>query len=85
MKRLFGRKKTSKGHDEKISDAMLGTGEAMCTCAALVADMIVDAGQEGESVSALLEKVKREEKDGGNGEASQADLPAPGSSPSPGT
>lgn len=61
MKRLFGRKKTDKAPDEKISDAMLGTGDAMCTCAALVADMIVEAGQEGESVSALLRKVKQED------------------------
>uniref|UniRef100_A0A831UCY2 Uncharacterized protein n=1 Tax=Geobacter metallireducens TaxID=28232 RepID=A0A831UCY2_GEOME len=58
MKRLFGRNKAAGEPEEKITDAMLGTGEAMCTCAALVADMIVDAGQEGASVSALLEKVK---------------------------
>ncbi|RNC69400.1 MAG: hypothetical protein ED859_07930 [Desulfuromonadales bacterium] len=61
MKRFLGRKKNAEQTEEKISDAMLGTGEAMCTCAALVADMIVDAGQEGASVSALLEKVKRED------------------------
>lgn len=48
------------GSGERISDRMLGTGEAMCTCAALVADMIIDAGQEGASVAALLEKAKRE-------------------------
>lgn len=60
MKRLFGRNKAAGEPEEKITDDMLGTGEAMCTCAALVADMIVDAGQEGESVSALLEKVKEE-------------------------
>lgn len=61
MKRLFGRNKAVKEPGEKISDAMLGTGEAMCTCAALVADMIVDAGQEGASVSAMLQKVTQEE------------------------
>jgi len=60
MKRLFGRNKAPREPEEAITDAMLGTGEAMCTCAALVADMIVDAGQEGASVSALLEKVKKE-------------------------
>lgn len=63
MKRLFGRNKAAGEPEEKISEAMLGTGEAMCTCAALVADMIVDAGQEGASVSALLEKVRKEEPD----------------------
>lgn len=72
MKRLFGRKKTGKDNEEKITDAMLGTGEAMCTCAALVADMIVDAGQEGASVSTLLEKVKQEKT-----AASQPEAPLP--------
>jgi hypothetical protein len=47
--------------EEKISDAMLGTGEHMCTCAALVADIIVEHGQEKESVGALLKKVHAEE------------------------
>ncbi len=61
MKRLLRRKKTPEAAEEKITDAMLGTGEAMCTCAALVADMIVDAGQEGESVSALMQKMKQED------------------------
>lgn len=60
MKRLFGRIWGADEPEEKISDRMLGTGEAMCTCAALVADMIIDAGQQGESVSALLKKVKQE-------------------------
>ncbi len=75
MKRLFGRKKTGKNNGEKITDAMLGTGEAMCTCAALVADMIVDAGQEGASVSALLEKVKEEKPASESSEACSKELP----------
>lgn len=62
MKKLFGRNKAAGEPEGTITDDMLGTGEAMCTCAALVADMIVDAGQEGASVSALLEKVKKEDQ-----------------------
>ncbi|AAR36284.2 hypothetical protein KIP69_14070 [Geobacter sulfurreducens] len=60
MIRLLERMRAADGSGERISDRMLGTGEAMCTCAALVADMIIDAGQEGASVAALLEKAKRE-------------------------
>lgn len=46
---------------DKITDAMLGTGEQMCSCAALVADIIVEHGQEKESFKELLRKVQAED------------------------
>jgi len=59
MKRFLEKKRNIKPTvDEKISDSMLGTGEHMCTCAALVADIIVEHGQEKESVGELLKKVQ---------------------------
>lgn len=50
--------------EEKITDALLGTGENMCTCAALVADIIV--AQEQETVS-LKEMLVRLDKEGNSG------------------
>lgn len=46
---------------DKITDAMLGTGEHQCSCAALVADIIVEHGQEKESLKELLKKVQAED------------------------
>ncbi|HXE98517.1 MAG TPA: hypothetical protein VN642_19095 [Dongiaceae bacterium] len=62
MKRFLKNNKNIKPVDDKITDAMLGTGEHMCTCAALVADIIVEHGQEKESVGELLKKVQAEER-----------------------
>jgi hypothetical protein len=47
--------------EETITDALLGTGEHMCTCAALVADIIVEQGQAQASVRDLLKKVQEED------------------------
>ena len=67
MKRFLKNKKNIKPvADDKITDAMLGTGEHMCTCAALVADIIVENGQEKESVGELLKKVQAEEGQDGS-------------------
>lgn len=62
MKRFLKNKQSSKpAVDDKITDALLGTGEHMCTCAALVADIIVEQGQEQTSVRDLLKKVQEED------------------------
>ncbi len=59
MKRFLGNKRTSPPvAEEKITDAMLGTGEQMCTCAAIVADIIIEQGQEKASLKELLEKAR---------------------------
>jgi len=56
------RRKALAAAEEKITDALLGTGEHMCTCAALVADIIIEHGQEKESVKELLKRMKVEER-----------------------
>jgi hypothetical protein len=55
--------------EEKITDALLGTGEHMCTCAALVADIIIEQGQEKESIRDLLERL--DEKDDSDGSTAE--------------
>jgi hypothetical protein len=61
MKRLLKSSGTAKPPvEEKITDALLGTGEHMCTCAAIVADIIVEQGQEGASLKELMEKIGKE-------------------------
>jgi hypothetical protein len=60
MKRLFGRKNKKENPQERITDSLIGTGEHMCTCAALVADMIVDAGQAHISVKDALAALPEE-------------------------
>lgn len=61
MKRFLKKKLNIKPPvDDSITDAMLGTGEQMCTCAALVADIIVEQGQEKTSLKGLMEKVRAE-------------------------
>lgn len=45
---------------EKITDNLIGTGEHMCTCAAIVADIIVEQGQEGASLKEMLGKIAQE-------------------------
>lgn len=46
---------------EKISDSLIGTGEQMCTCAAIVADIIIEQGQESMSLRDMMEKVSEKE------------------------
>jgi hypothetical protein len=46
---------------EKITDNLIGTGEHMCTCAAIVADIIIEQGQESASLRDMLEKVSEKE------------------------
>lgn len=50
--------------DERITDAMLGTGEHMCSCAAIVADIIIDQGQENLSIRDMLGKIDKEDVSG---------------------
>jgi translation initiation factor 1 (eIF-1/SUI1) len=50
--------------EEKITDALLGTGEHMCTCAAIVADIIIEQGQESASVKEMLARMGQENKPG---------------------
>lgn len=45
---------------EKITDSLIGTGEHMCTCAAIVADIIIEQGQESASLRDMLGKVSEE-------------------------
>jgi hypothetical protein len=45
---------------EKIKDNLIGTGEQMCTCAAIVADIIIEQGQEKVSLRDMLGKVQEE-------------------------
>jgi len=67
MKRFHGNKrKAVPAVTEKITDAMLGTGEHMCTCAALVADIIVEQGQEQVSLQELLGRIEAGGKAGGS-------------------
>ena len=62
MKRLLKSKLHAAAEDEeKIPDTMLGTGENMCTCAALVADIIIEQGQETISVKGLLARMGQED------------------------
>jgi NAD(P)H-hydrate repair Nnr-like enzyme with NAD(P)H-hydrate epimerase domain len=58
--------------EETITDALLGTGEHMCTCAALVADIIIEQGQENSSVKELLARMGQ----GNNGGDSAAEKKA---------
>ena len=44
---------------EKITDTLVGTGEHLCTCAAIVADIIIERGQENASLRDTLEKVQQ--------------------------
>ena len=44
--------------EEKITEALIGTGEHMCTCAALVADIIIEQGQENALLTEMLEKAR---------------------------
>lgn len=61
MKRFLGNKREAELQtDEKITDAMLGTGEHMCTCAALVADIIIEQGQDNASLKELLGRLGKE-------------------------
>lgn len=61
MKRFLKSSTTNKpAADDKITDALLGTGEHMCTCAAIVADIIVEQGQENASLKELLGKIAQE-------------------------
>jgi len=61
MKRFPGNKRnTAPVAEEKITDAMLGTGEHMCTCAALVADIIIEQGQDNASLKELLGRMRKE-------------------------
>ena len=45
---------------EKISDSLIGTGEQMCTCAAIVADIIIERGQKNTSLRDMLGKMQGE-------------------------
>jgi hypothetical protein len=45
---------------EKITDSLIGTGEQMCTCAAIVADIIIERGQKNASLRDMLGKVQEE-------------------------
>lgn len=61
MKRFLKNKlKSQPAVDDSITDAMLGTGEHMCTCAAIVADIIVEQGQENTSLKEVLDKMRHE-------------------------
>jgi len=65
MKRLQKNKLDSPAvFEEKITDALLGTGEHMCTCAAIVADIIIEQGQERASVRELLDKLGQKDNSG---------------------
>jgi len=65
MKRLLKSKLPgAPQHEEKITDALLGTGEHMCTCAALVADIIIEQGQEKSSVKEMLARIGQEKSEG---------------------
>jgi len=67
MKRFHGNKrKAVLAVEETIADAMLGTGEHMCTCAALVADIILEQGQELVSLHELLGRIEADGKAGGS-------------------
>lgn len=58
MKKYLGNKRAAAPvAEEKITDALLGTGEHMCTCAALVADIIIEQGQEQVSLRELLARM----------------------------
>lgn len=61
MKRFLTNKlKNQAAVDDSITDAMLGTGEHMCTCAAIVADIIIEQGQESASVKEMLARMGQE-------------------------
>lgn len=65
MKRFLKNKlKSQPAVDDSITDAMLGTGEHMCTCAAIVADIIVEQGQENASLKEVLDKMRHEKNSG---------------------
>lgn len=65
MKRFLKNKlKSQPAVDDSITDAMLGTGEHMCTCAAIVADIIVEQGQENTSLKEVLDKMRQEKNSG---------------------
>lgn len=65
MKRFLKNKlKSQPAVDDSITDAMLGTGEHMCTCAAIVADIIVEQGQENTSLKEVLDKMRHEKNSG---------------------
>ena len=58
MRRFLKNKQTEPpAPEEKITDALLGTGEHMCTCAAIVADIIIEQEHGKASLKELLEKV----------------------------
>ncbi len=44
----------------QISDRLIGTGEHMCTCAAIVADVIIEQGQGRVSFRETLAKIQGE-------------------------
>lgn len=44
---------------KEISDRMIGRGENMCSCAAIVADVIISCKQEDASLLAVMEKVAK--------------------------